>query len=239
MLTRPRVDDFRSRSRTKQSSQKQFDVSMMTSEELNSRIGSILQACSRMMPTHFHDFMDRLAKDGRVQRHYTQNIDCIETRTACLEHRTVWLHGRADMVICRQCNYTIDICSAQFEGIVGSHCTRCKETSAKRTAKGKRALSIGCLWPKVLLYGESSSPDDTAISTIYNKDRAEHVDAVVIAGTRLKTSGARDLARNFCRMVKARGGIIIWVCRESPKLGKEFNALLNEILVGDCDEFAC
>ena len=61
-------------------------------------------------------------------------------------------------------------------------------------------------------------------------------DAVFLVGTVLKVPGAKRLARELCRAVKARGGATVWINKDVPASGLKLS--LDLILQGDCDEVA-
>jgi len=60
---------------------------------------------TRATPTAFHTLMDSIASDGRLLRHYTQNINCIEQSLPDLYERTVQLHGGINEVLCQYCGW--------------------------------------------------------------------------------------------------------------------------------------
>jgi NAD-dependent histone deacetylase SIR2 len=139
------------------------------------------------------------------------------------------------MVICTYCQDSKHVPLVAYEDTVGSLCEKCLRESQARISRGKRGMKVGQYRPKILLYGESC-PDETAIGKIFEQDLSENVDAVVIAGTRLQIPAMRQFAHALCESAKSRGGIVIWVNREKPSLGKSFNSLFDYVLQGDCDE---
>ncbi len=58
---------------------------------------------TRATPTAFHTLMDSIASDGRLLRHYTQNINCIEQSLPDLYERTVQLHVASNEMLCQYC----------------------------------------------------------------------------------------------------------------------------------------
>jgi NAD-dependent SIR2 family protein deacetylase len=230
------VDDYRSCSRTKKSSRNIFGISALSSEKFARRIGALYGLCSRLQPTPFHQFLDELAGSARLLRHYTQNIDCLETSLDSLSSRTISLHGRLDMVICTYCQNSKHVPLVAYEDTVWSLCEKCLLARQARISISKRGTTVGQYRPKILLYGESC-PDETAITTNFEHDLSENVEAVVIAGTRLQIPAMKRFARALCESAKSRGGIVIWVNREKPSLGKSFDTLFDYVLQGDCDDF--
>ncbi len=175
-------------------------------------------------------------------------MDCIECtlpsispdRSASAQDplpKTLQLHGRLDTMMCHTCRWTGAFKSELFHGPSTPSCQQCEKKNAERIAMGKRSIGIGRLRPKVLLYGETD-PNDTIGATSV-RDLMKGPDAVIIAGTLLKIPAARRLAREFCRAAKARkGGITIWINKEWPSLGKDFEGLLDYTVCGDCDTAA-
>jgi NAD-dependent histone deacetylase SIR2 len=104
---------------------------------------------------------------------------------------------------------------------------------------GKRLRGTGRLRPKILLYGENN-PDELAVEAVFKHDLRECPDAVIVVGTCLKVPGARMLAKEFCRVVKAgrRQGVTLWINKERPSLPLEIDSLFDYVVRGDCDEIA-
>ncbi|KAI5285877.1 hypothetical protein KEM55_000476, partial [Ascosphaera atra] len=72
---------------------------------------------SGAQPTLFHHLMATLAKEGRLLRLYTQNVDGIETSLPPLKTevpldtkppwpKTIQLHGGLDVMVCQKCSHT-------------------------------------------------------------------------------------------------------------------------------------
>ena len=120
-------------------------------------------------PTVFHYFLDRLAGEDRLLRHYTQNIDCIDQQLPALRQKIVQLHGRIDQVRCQSCRWSGQFLPEQFQGQDIPTCDQCQSASSKRQRAGKRALGIGKLRPNILLYGEDN-PESLAIGEIAEQD---------------------------------------------------------------------
>lgn len=98
------VPDFQSSSRSMQSSRKVYNSSAYSLQEtatrLNGDILSKLRRGQKASLTSFDLFAEKLAESGRLRRHYTQNIDCRQARLPSLSKKTIWLHGRADTMVC-------------------------------------------------------------------------------------------------------------------------------------------
>ena len=86
--------------------------------------------------------MDELAQSGRLQRYYTQNIDCFDARLSWLSQKTVQLHGRLDTLICQLCQDTKEVGLEEFERVVASSCYKCETTSEDQVRRGKGALGV-------------------------------------------------------------------------------------------------
>ena len=58
-------------------------------------------------------------------------------------------------------------------------------------------------------------------------------------GTGLKIPAMKKFAAELCHSAKWGNGdgMTLWVNKERPKLGSEFDSLLDYVILGDCDEF--
>jgi NAD-dependent SIR2 family protein deacetylase len=182
------------------SSRNIFDISALSSEDFASRIGALYGSCSRLKPTPFHHFLNELAGSAHLLRHYTHNIDCLDTSLDGLSSCTIPLHGRLDMVICTYCQDSKHVPLMAYEDTVGSLCEKGLLARQTRISRGKRGIKVGYYRPKILLYGESC-PDETDITTKFERDLSEDVEAVVVAGTQLKIP-IRRFARALCERTK-------------------------------------
>jgi len=97
----------------------------------------------------------------------------------------------------------------------------------------------GRLRPKILLYGENN-PDKVAVEAVVKHDLREDLDAVIVEGTCLTVPGARMLAKEFCRVAKARRrpGITLWINKERPSSSSGIDSLFDYVVHGDCDKIA-
>jgi NAD-dependent SIR2 family protein deacetylase len=238
------VPDYRSSSRSKGSSRRVYDSSAYSSLEaagqLNSDILSKLQNGQQASFTSFDLFAQKLAESGRLRHHYTQNMDCRQARLPCLAERTIWLHGRADTMICHMNpTHTKQVSAKSFTKLAMAPCPYCKRLQKQRTREGRRPRSVGFLRPKVLLYGEDC-PDESAITAAFKEDLREPVDAVLIVGTRLSIPSVLEFAKRLSKTVRARDpdNMVVWVNKEPPKLGARFKPFINYEHRGDCDAFA-
>lgn len=183
-------------------------------------------------------------------RLYTQNVDGLETSMEPLQTihplnskgpwpRTVQLHGGLEKMVCSKCNTISDFEAALFNGSVAPPCPTCIETDKIRTDHaGKRSHGIGGLRPRMVLYNEHN-PDSEAIGTIVNSDLRARPDAVIVVGTSMKVPGLKRIVREMCGVVRSRkDGVSVWINREPPPTGKEFEDCWDLIVEGDCDNVA-
>ncbi|RSL89656.1 hypothetical protein CEP52_014843 [Fusarium oligoseptatum] len=237
------IPDYQSSSRSNNSSQIVYHATAYlrqeTTDRLNADLLQKLQSGQRAMFTMFDMFAEGLAQSGRLRRHYAQNIDCRQSRLAHLSRKTVWLHGRADTLVCRiRPSHTIKVTPESFPRWVQASCPLCEEEQSKRAAEGKRRRNVGTLRTSVLLYGEDS-PSESSITAILNYDLEHPVDAILIIGTRLSIPSLFSFADSLCRTVRnSPDGLVAWVSRSPPTLTEAFRSLINFEYLGDCDEFS-
>ena len=120
------VPDFQT---MRKSGQVCFDRSVYASSigmvQLHNVLRDLWKLSTQATPTVFHMLMDTIARDGRLLRHYTQNVDCIEQRLPDLSKRTVQLHGRIDEILCRYCGWNGPRTSESFS----EACSKCEEVA--------------------------------------------------------------------------------------------------------------
>lgn len=223
----------------RKSGRSSFDISVYNTsgdtECFHTMIRDIWKRSIQAEPTAFHIFMDRFAQHGRLLRHYTQNVDCIEQQLPALDRTTVQLHGRIDQALCHQCGWKGPFVPSWFVGPELPSCSHCYHASLERERIGKRRLGIGRLRPNIVLYGEEN-PDGCMIGSTVAHDALRGPDVVYLAGTALKVPGARKLTKELCRATKARGGLTVWINEDLPPSGLSFG--FDHVLIGDCDEIA-
>ena len=237
------VPDFRSTSRTKTSSATMYHSSVYSTQESADRLhDDVLQKLKsgQHAPfTPFDTFIEKLARSGRLRRHYTQNIDCRHVRLPFLSQRTIWLHGRADTLTCHiRPSHQRRVTSQSFRRWIAAPCPSCKAEGEKHARAGKRRRSGGFLRPKVLLYGEGCA-DETEITAAFNSDLVQPIDAVLIVGTRLSIDSLGDFTKRLCGMVRTNKpeNLVVWVSKEPPRLEEDFRSLISFEYIGDCDDF--
>ncbi|KAJ4200334.1 hypothetical protein NW759_015911 [Fusarium solani] len=238
------VPDYQSSSRSNNSSRNVYNVSAYlrkeTTDQLHADILQKLQAGQRSMFTMFDIFAEGLAQSGRLRRHYTQNIDCRQSRLAHLSRKTVWLHGRADTLVCWiRPSHTMKVTPESFPQWIQASCPLCEEEQSKRAAEGKRRRNVGTLRTSVLLYGQDS-PSESKITAAFNYDMEHPVDAILIVGTQMSITSLFNFTNKLCRAARTHSpdGLVVWVSKTPPTVAEAFRSLINFEYLGDCDEFS-
>lgn len=266
MLIALTVPDFRSSAglfrtlkdehKLKGSGKDLFDASVYKDDTSTSSFHHMVSSMSRMTkdakPTDFHHMLATIAKEDRLLRLYSQNIDGIDTSLEPLTTsvplrkdaegkwpRTVQLHGGLDKMVCIKCHELSDFDADLFSGPDAPPCPRCEEINDIRTNhEGKRSHGIGRLRPRMVLYNEHN-PDDVAIGKVTQEDLRKRPDAVIVAGTTLKVPGVKRIVREMCGVVKdRRGGVTIWINNDPPPISKDLEDCFDIIVQGPCDEVA-
>ena len=231
-----------------------FDASVYQTDAATSSFHDMVRGLSEQataaQPTAFHHLLAKLASDGRLMRLYTQNVDGIETSMPPLETkvplsnkgpwpRTVQLHGGLEKMSCSKCHNVFDLEPALFNGAEAPPCNHCVETDKIRTDHaGKRSHGIGRLRPRIVLYNEHN-PDQDAIGAVMKADLRTRPDAVIVVGTSMKIPGVRRFVREACGIVRdRRDGLAVWINRDPPPVGKEFENCWDLVVEGDCDQVA-
>ncbi|OAF59033.1 hypothetical protein VC83_04184 [Pseudogymnoascus destructans] len=137
-------------------------------------------------PTQFHHVIEELAKEDRLHRLYTQNIDGLDTQLPSLGTKiplpetkpwptTIQLHGDLRTVKC-QGNPT----------------------------------HLGSFNP------DYDYADTTAIAMVSASDLRSKPDAVIVVGTALKVESRRKFTIDMCAAVRKCGGLSAWINLEPP-----------------------
>ena len=213
-------------------------------------VRGLSEQATAAQPTEFHHMLAKLASGGRLHRLYTQNVDGIETSMPPLETkvplshkgpwpRTVQLHGGLEKMVCSKCHLISDFEPALFNGSEAPPCKACVETDKIRTNHaGKRSHGIGRLRPRIVLYNEHN-PDQEAIGAVMEADLKIRADAVIVVGTSMKIPGVRRFVREMCGLVRDRkDGLAVWINRDPPPPGKDFENCWDLVVEGDCDQVA-
>lgn len=203
----------------------------------------------KAIPTAFHHLLASLAKEDRLLRLYSQNVDCIENQLLPLQTKvplgsrgpwpkTIQLHGGLEKMVCSKCGWLGGFDAELFKGSEPPDCYECVEMESVRGIAGKRSLGIGKLRPRIVLYNEYH-PDSEAIGCVSKADLKTRPDALVVVGTSLKVPGIRRIVREMCKSVQSmRGGITMWINEEDPPLGKDLEGAFDVIVKGDCEKVA-
>ena len=230
------VPEYRKLRRQHKSS---LDIAEYQSPEKISRFHALvheLQMASTLAnPTLFHIFLNTLAVEGRLLRHYTQNVDCIEQRLPQLSMRSIQLHDRIDQVRCYQCGWCGPSAEGQLSRSDLPECIQCLGYADERQRLGKRRTRVGTLRPNVVLHGEECHNGDE-IGKIASHDLKTPPDIVLVVGTKLQVPGAKRLTRELCRATMQKGGTTMWLNKVGPP--SSFKHLFDFIILEDCEAFA-
>jgi NAD-dependent histone deacetylase SIR2 len=194
-----------------------------TTTQFHTLIRELSRKCQDARPTIFHRMLASLAREGRLLRLYTQNIDGLESQLPQLVTdvplspegpwpMTIQLHGGLDRMVCQKCQ-TISVLQAElFEGSTPPDCPECITLDARRTiVDGKRSLSIGRLRPRIVLYDENNPEGDT-IGAVLGSDIQQKPDTLIVVGTTLKLDGVKSMVRKIAEVVRRqKDGAVIWI----------------------------
>lgn len=232
-----------------------FDYnSVYASDEMNMRFNSMIASLhdlsKKSSPTNFHNMMDQIALEGRLQRLYTQNIDGLDTRLANLATKvpldipapqTVQLHGSIHHMECNKCSLVAEMDSNVFKCQeddtdlqVVPFCAQCEEFEMVRSAGGLRSQGVGKLRPRVVLYNELH-PEGDIIGKITSSDLKKKPDCLIIAGTSLQIPGVKAICKQFAQKVRESRGIVLFLNQDMPT-----RAIIDTVggidlmVLGDC-----
>ena len=85
----------------------------------------------------------------------------------------------------------------------------------------------------MVLYGEDNPNGDT-IGKVAERDLRTGPDMVIVVGTGLKVPGAKRLVKEFCRSVKSRGGLAVWINKDPVPSG--LKVCFDSTFQRDCDD---
>lgn len=237
----------------KTSGKQLFDASVYKDDQLTSSFHDMVRNLHTMTanasPTEFHHLLATLANQGRLLRLYSQNVDCIDTQLEPLKTsvplgnkgpwpRTIQLHGGLEKMVCSKCGWLAAFNATLFRGSEPPDCTECEEMDWVRGVAGKRALGVGKLRPRIVLYNEFN-PDAEAIGAVTKADLKSRPDCLIVVGTSLKVPGVRRIVREMCGVVQDyRGGMTVWINEDDPPVGKDFDGAFDLIVRGDCEKVA-
>ncbi|KAK0656359.1 DHS-like NAD/FAD-binding domain-containing protein [Cercophora newfieldiana] len=245
---------LRGQHKLKASGKHLFDASVYrhdsSTESFHTMVRELAHMTANASPTPFHHMLASLAKEKRLMRLYTQNIDSIDTKmeglgtTVPLNPKGPWpltiqLHGGLEKMVCTKCAHLEDFNAALFEGPEPPLCEKCKAMDEVRTSfAGKRSHGIGKLRPRIVLYNEYN-PDEDAIGMVSEADLRRVPDAVIVVGTSLKIPGVRRLVKQMCQLTRSRrDGITAWINVDPEPVGAEFKDCWDFVVKGKCDDIA-
>lgn len=231
-----------------------FDASVYkhgsTTSSFHSMVRDLSHITKNAEPTPFHHLIASLAKEGRLLRLYTQNVDGIDTSMPPLATtvplntkgpwpKTIQLHGGLGKMVCSKCNEISDFDGSLFEGPEAPLCKGCEETDNVRTSHaGKRSHGIGRLRPRMVLYNEYN-PDEESIANVVRADIRTKPDAVIVVGTSMKIPGVRNMVKDMCRVTRSRkDGITAWINLDPEPTGADLKNCWDLVVQGKCDDVA-
>ncbi|KAI1276145.1 DHS-like NAD/FAD-binding domain-containing protein [Xylaria sp. FL0933] len=231
-----------------------FDASVYKHDSTTSYFHTMVRDLSQLVknaqPTPFHHLLASLAKEGRLLRLYTQNVDGLDTSMEPLGTvvplqpkgpwpRTIQLHGGLEKMVCSKCNEISQFDATLFEGPQAPLCKGCEETDNVRTSHaGKRSHGIGRLRPRMVLYNEYN-PDEEAIANVFRADLRARPDAVIVVGTSMKIPGVRNMVKDMCKVTRdRRDGITAWINLDAEPSGTDLKNCWDLVVRGKCDDVA-
>ena len=218
-------------------------------------IAELKESCSQAVPTPTHHFLKDLAKEGRLSRWYTQNIDCLEEQlglncwstaaggvTSISQNTVVSLHGTLSQVSCTLCKVSANFTKEHMNHFKSGKevpCKSCAEASELRLSLGRRKLRSGFLRPDIVLYNEPHPYGET-IADFVCADMAKQPNLLLVMGTSLKIAGLKKMIKDFAKGMKSRVGgennLIIYV-NKTPCSRAEWQNVFDFELIGECDEW--
>ncbi|KAI1474624.1 DHS-like NAD/FAD-binding domain-containing protein [Daldinia eschscholtzii] len=231
-----------------------FDASVYKHDSTTSSFHTMVRDLSHLTknaePTPFHHLIASLAKEGRLLRLYTQNVDGLDTSMPPLATnvplntkgpwpKTIQLHGGLAKMVCSKCSEISDFDGSLFEGPEAPLCKGCEETDNVRTSHaGKRSHGIGRLRPRMVLYNEYN-PDEESIANVVRADIRSRPDAVIVVGTSMKIPGVRNMVKDMCRVARERkDGITAWINLDPEPTGADLKNCWDLVVQGKCDDVA-
>lgn len=244
---------LRAEHKLKSSGKELFDASVYKDDSSTSSFHDMVCKLSHMsknaQPSLFHGLIARLAKEGRLLRLYTQNVDGLEnklpplTTEVPLPHKGPWpktiqVHGGLEKMVCQKCRQISDFDEKLFEGSIPPACPDCQTRDSIRTEyAGKRSHGVGRLRPRIVLYNEHN-PDDEAIGAVTAADFRTRPDCVIVVGTSMKIPAIKRITYEMCKIVRDRKeGTTVWINHDSAPVGN-LEDCWDLIVRGDADEVA-
>jgi NAD-dependent histone deacetylase SIR2 len=248
LFKRPKKDH-----RLKSNGKSLFDASVYQTEtsleDFNDMIRALSKSTSSALPTDFHHLLNTLAKDGRLLRLYTQNVDGIDASLEYLHTEvplgqngpwppTIQVHGCLKYMVCSKCPYQAEFVADLFVGSEIPACPECAKCDESRTASKKRARGLGWLRPRIALYHEESRDAD-AIGRCAQADIKARPDAIIVVSTTLVVPAIQRIARELCGAARTRKKCeTVWLNIDPPPKQKDLSDLWSMSIIGTCDELA-
>ncbi|KAM0252088.1 hypothetical protein ACHAQJ_007885 [Trichoderma viride] len=231
-----------------------FDASVYRHDSSTQSFHTMVREMDEMTrkanPTAFHRLLASLAREGRLMRLYSQNIDCLDANMEPLATEiplplkapwpaTIQLHGGLQKMVCSKCGHLEPFNGEIFDGPEAPLCEACKVDDQVRTAHaGKRSHGIGRLRPRFVLYNEYN-PDEEAIGNVSSADLKARPDCVIVVGTTLKVPGTRRLVREMCQVARGRrDGLTIWINTDAEPKDALFKDCWDLVVRSPCDKVA-
>lgn len=252
------VPDFSTLTRGR-SAFESFNISVYDSDsatkDFHERIIKLHHQIEQADSTTFHAWLSSLATKGQLVRLWTQNVDGIEEKFENLSAskkpeadpfpRTIRLHGNLNEMVCQQNKeHCFKFDPQAFTESKPRDCPSCdnedRPRNSTRPPKRRAACFIGKIRPNITLYGESEEGLDIAPILQQDFSAERSPDCILVAGTRLKTPGAKRLLGQICRNAKAKNQacLIFYINKEQKSLGTWMDSWLDYRVEGDCQLFA-
>lgn len=218
-------------------------------------IAELKESCAKAEPTPTHHYLRDLAKEGRLTRWYTQNIDCLEERLGLncwnspsssshhiSQSTVVSLHGTLSQVSCTLCKVSVSFTEEHLINFKTGQelpCKSCTEAATLRESLGRRKLRSGFLRPDIVLYNEPH-PHGETIADFVSSDISKQPNLLIIMGTSLKIAGLKKMIKDFAKSMKSRVGgeknLIVYV-NKTPCSRAEWQGIFDYELIGECDQW--
>lgn len=200
-------------------------------------VASLHAAATNAHPTAFHRWMAALAKDERLLRAYSQNIDGLEEKaglviydptrgksTSPARGTAVLLHGTAMEMCCSRHPATHRMSTAAHATTLASGvlpiCPLCQDEEQYEGVRTLRPRPNGKLRPRILLYNEGFLEDHGDVYHSMLKKDAASTDMVVVAGSSLRIPGMKAAIQIMSRALRSKNSRLglrtIYVNKERP-----------------------
>lgn len=228
-----------------------FSMAVYRDEDRQLNYNKLVQifytAATTADPQGMHLLFNDIAREGRLLRLFTQNVDGLELRCTHLYTQTplraskpwpnvVQLHGSLHWMECISCHYLCQIDISLFSGTHPPACPLCQVRITEAVERGSRSTTPGILRPRILLYDDTQEWDTESIAAVVKHDLKSKPDVLLVAGTALKVPGAVEIVRKCMEAVRKSGGRTIWISKERPN-AKVKDGWDHEIR-GSCEKFA-